>query len=60
MQTEKVIKYIEKNDKMEVASYESKYCPYCDFGYDNPEDSCLCDENCGTIGCQGSNVPQNA
>jgi hypothetical protein len=37
-----------------LPSVENKYCPFCDFHYGEP-DSCLCDENCGAIGCQGSN-----
>ena len=50
MQTEKI--------EFTQATFENKYCPSCDYGYDDPEDSCLCDESCGAIGCQGSKYHQ--
>jgi hypothetical protein len=28
------------------------HCPWCDWGYDDPDD-CLCDDPCGSIACQG-------
>ena len=59
MKEEKVVEKPKLEIKWEVATFEDKYCPSCDYGFDEPQDSCLCNENCGAIGCQGSNVPQN-
>ena len=35
--------------------FSAEYCSWCDFSEGEPEDDCFCDENCGAIGCQGSN-----